>query len=311
MKKIFYWANDFKGNSGEGILARNFINLLQKKFKNYKFINLNKIKKRNNILYNYLTPLCGIIKIWKYHSKGYKVCYINYLPIWNILIFLLLPKNTILGPITGTITKKKFLYKFLCRIGAFILSRKKRKLLFSHNQLKVYFSNNKKNYFNFLFYKFKIKAMASKKKFKIVFYFKDNNNKGNYFLINIIKNISKKYKIGIIGDYFPKFKNTKNITNFGTLNRNRALKVISSANFALTSKENHFSFFALDSLSQKLKVFYNKDLKIPKEIKTNMYLPIDFNDHEGSLKIINKEILKNNKKKFFYVETKNFVDYLN
>ena len=58
--------------------------------------------------------------------------------------------------------------------------------------------------------------MASKKKFKIVFYFKDNNNKGNYFLINIIKNISKKYKIGIIGDYFPKFKNTKNITNFGT-----------------------------------------------------------------------------------------------
>ena len=73
MKKIFYWANDFKGNSGEGILARNFINLLQKKFKNYKFINLNKIKKRNNFLYNYLTPICGIIKIWKYHSKGYKV----------------------------------------------------------------------------------------------------------------------------------------------------------------------------------------------------------------------------------------------
>ena len=39
-----------------------------------------------------------------------------------------------------------------------------------------------------------------------------------------------------------------------------------------------------------------------------MYLP-HFNDHEGSLKIINKEILKIRKN--FYVQTKNFVDYLN
>ena len=30
MKKIFYWANDFEENSGEGILARNFLNLLKK-----------------------------------------------------------------------------------------------------------------------------------------------------------------------------------------------------------------------------------------------------------------------------------------
>ena len=46
MKKIFYWANDVQRNSGEGILARNFIDLLKKKFKNYKFINLNKVKKK-------------------------------------------------------------------------------------------------------------------------------------------------------------------------------------------------------------------------------------------------------------------------
>ena len=66
MKQIFYWANDVEKNSGEGILARNFLNLLKKNFKNYKLNNLNKIKKRSNVLYNYFTPLYGIIKIWKY-----------------------------------------------------------------------------------------------------------------------------------------------------------------------------------------------------------------------------------------------------
>ena len=60
MKKIFYWANDIEGNSGRRYFGKKFYRFIKKKFKNYKFINLNKIKKRNNILYNYLTPLCGI-----------------------------------------------------------------------------------------------------------------------------------------------------------------------------------------------------------------------------------------------------------
>ena len=32
MKKIFYWANDIQENTGEGILARNFLKLLKKNF---------------------------------------------------------------------------------------------------------------------------------------------------------------------------------------------------------------------------------------------------------------------------------------
>ena len=39
-----------------------------------------------------------------------KTCYINYLPLWNFIIFIILPKNTILGPITGTIVKRKLSY---------------------------------------------------------------------------------------------------------------------------------------------------------------------------------------------------------
>ncbi len=311
MHKIYYWANDTQQNSGEGILALHFLDLLKKKFKNYKLVNLNNFRKKNNFVYNYILLIWGIILIWKYHSQGHKVCYINYLPIWNILIFLLLPKKTILGPITGTITKKNILYKLLCIIGAFILNRRKKKLLFSHSQLRLYFSNNKKNYFNFLFYKFKIKANTTKKKFEFVFYFKDNNNKGNYFLIGVLKNLSKKHKIAVIGDNLSKFIDNENITNFGTLNRNQAIKVISSANFAITSKENHFSFFALDCLSRGLKVFYNKDLKVYNDIKTNMFIPINFANLNDSIIAIQKEVSKKTKKKnFLKFELKNFKHYI-
>ena len=58
-------------------------------------------------------------------------------------------------------------------------------------------------------------------------------------------------------------------------------------------------------------IFYNKDLKIFRDIKTNMFLPIDFNNLKKSLKFVNKELLKNNKKKFFYFKNKNFINYLN
>ena len=155
-KKIYYWANNTEKNSGEGILANKFLKLLSENFKNYKFINLNNFNKNNNFIYNYLLPFWGILKIWKYYLNGNKVSYINYLPIWNIFIFLLLPKKTILGPITGTNTKKNLVYNFLKLVGIYILKKSNSKLLFSHDQFKKYFPNKKKIFFNFLFYEFKI-----------------------------------------------------------------------------------------------------------------------------------------------------------
>ena len=35
MKKIFYWSNDIKENSGEGILARNFLKMFSSYFSNF------------------------------------------------------------------------------------------------------------------------------------------------------------------------------------------------------------------------------------------------------------------------------------
>ncbi len=308
MNKFYYWANDTRKNSGEGILALNFLNLLKKKFTNHKFINLNKLKKKNNFFYNYFTPFFGVILIWKYYFKRKKISYINYLPIWNFLVLLLLPKKTILGPITGTITKTNIIYNILKKVGIYILKGKKR-VLFSHNQFINEFSDNSYNYFNFLFYKFKFKYKTTKKKFDLIFYFKKNNNKGNRFLINLIKNIPEEFKVAVIGDNLNISK--KNIKNFGTLSRKKALKIINLSKYSLSSKENHFSFFVLDCLSKGLCIFYNKDLKLYKDITTNMFLPIDFNDLENSIKNINEMLFKKkSQRKTFKIKLRNFNNYL-
>ena len=310
MKKIYFWSNDFQENSGEGILARNFLKLLQKKYTNYRYINLNKFKKRNNFFYNYILPFWGIVKIWNYYLKNKKVCYINYLPVWNFLIFLLLPQKTILGPITGTTTKKNIIYNIFKAIGIYVLKKRKTNLLFSHNQFKTHFIEKKLIYFNFLFYNFKVNNKKKRKKFDLVFYFKKNSNKGNFFLIKLIKNIPKEYKIAIIGNKLKLKKNIKNISNFGILSRNQAIKIINLSRFALTTKENHFSFFALDSLSNGLKVFYNKELKLFGDVRSNMLLPINYDNYDYSIKYINKQLSKKYHTKYIKLRLKNFDNYL-
>ena len=50
--------------------------------------------------FKYLSPILDIFFCW-IKSKNQNNCYLNYLPFWNFLIFMLLPQQTILGPITG------------------------------------------------------------------------------------------------------------------------------------------------------------------------------------------------------------------
>lgn len=312
MKKIYYWVNDIEKNSGEGILANNFLKLIKIKFKNHKYININNFSKKNNLLYNYLSPFWGVILIWTYHLQGKKVSYINYLPIWNFLLFLLLPKETILGPITGTNTKKNILYLVLKNIGILIIKFQNKKFLFSHSQFKKKFSNKKKYIFDFLLFDFRFQITKKVKEYDIVFYYRNNSNKGNNFLIKIIEEISKSYKVAVIGDRIININPYLQITNFGKVKRNNALKIIEKSKFALMTKENNLSFFALDCLSKKLDIFLNKKLKLDKSINTNMITYIDFNDLKKSLKIIKKKLITKKilVNKYFNYNKENFLNYL-
>tara|TARA_B100000965_G_scaffold62407_1_gene48232 strand:+ start:12512 stop:13444 length:933 start_codon:yes stop_codon:yes gene_type:complete len=310
MLKIYYWANNIKSNSGEGILALNFLSLLKLKYKNYSFINLNTFNQKENFFYNYILPFFGILKLWIFHIKGNKICYINYLPIWNFLILLLLPKKTILGPITGIDIKNNIIYNILKYLGIFILKRKNNKVLFSHSQFKKYFKNRKEVFYNFILYNFSFRKFSKKKKFDYIVYYKKNKNKGNDFLINIVLRLSEKFKVVVIGDEFQKNLKNKNIFNYQNLNRAKALEIISQSKNSILSKENSLSFFAIDCISCHLNIFHNLDDRLENTINTNTFTPIKFDNLNYSLKILtNKKFLKNNKK-YFRFSKENFLDYL-
>ena len=81
---------------GKEKLARLFIRKLNQKNEYNVIFNQKKIVKTK-----YLSTLIGIIYCWNKFFKNENTCYVNYLPLWNFLIFIFLPPNTILGPITG------------------------------------------------------------------------------------------------------------------------------------------------------------------------------------------------------------------
>ena len=162
MKKVYCWACDYSKNSGEGNLANLFVN---KKF-NCEYViytpyKLNISKRFKNIVnYKYISPLIGIIFCWFFFIKKEKVAYINYLPLWNFLIFSLLPPNTLLGPISGGAFFEKrnnllrtLLFPIFYKISEFFLIIRKKEIIFSTELVKKYLFNYtiQKSYFNYVF----------------------------------------------------------------------------------------------------------------------------------------------------------------
>ena len=157
--KIIFWACDYSDQTGEGNLARKFI----KEKYDKKKIKINFTKLDDFLNHKYIVPYIGIISCWKYYLKGYRVGYINFLPLWNFFIFFLLPPKTILGPITGgALFDKSNVINFLIRKIVFpifykfseiiLILRFKGKLIFSTELLKQYLSKKtvRKSSFNFV-----------------------------------------------------------------------------------------------------------------------------------------------------------------
>ena len=98
MEKYVAWCCDYETKTGEGQLAKKF---LKEKIK----INKIKVLKPKFKFYcsDYIYPFIGVIIVWYYFLSGCKIIYVNFLPLWNPLIFLLCPPKTTFGPITGSI----------------------------------------------------------------------------------------------------------------------------------------------------------------------------------------------------------------
>lgn len=263
--KIIFWACDYSDKTGEGNLARKFI---RENFKNKK-IKINTLKHNHFLNYKYLSPFMGIISCWKYYLKGDKVGFINFLPLWNFLIFFLLPPKTILGPITGgalydksniiNFLIRKVIFPIFYKFSELILNLKFRtKLTFSTDLLKRYLSKKtiKKSSFNFVLKNLKFKKKKINKDIDILIYYRIHTNKSLFLSHKLIKNLNKlNLKIFVVGDML----NMNKVVNLGYINRKKLDILQSRSKYTLSSGENIYSLFVIECITNHVKVIINKD----------------------------------------------------
>ena len=266
--KIYYWACDSLSNTGEGKLALFFLKDLREKSKIQK---INKRRTRITVLnkflnLNYILPFQGVYYCWKYYLKKKKISYVNYLPLWNFLIFLLLPPKTIIGPITGGAKyKNKFnlirslFFPLFYKISDVIINYRNYDLIFSTDLLKKYVSrkNKTKNKYNFIIKKFNKKNKKIKKNLDFIIYYRNHKNKKNFFPIKLIKNlILLKFKINVVGDKL----NLKKVINHGRLSNYKIKKLQARSRFSVVSNENIYSLFTLECLINNVKVLTDQKI---------------------------------------------------
>tara|TARA_Y100000996_G_scaffold410314_1_gene392461 strand:+ start:329 stop:1207 length:879 start_codon:yes stop_codon:yes gene_type:complete len=287
IKKLFVWTCDYSNNSGEGKLARLFLNNLSN-YEKYKII----LKEDKNN-YKYISPLIGILYCWEKFLNNEKVCYLNYLPFWNFLIFILLPPRTLLGPITGGANFSKsfslnffirtLLFPIFYRISEFFVSFRNKKLIFSTDLLKKHISyKNKKNYeFNFIIKNLKIKK-KQKKSNDFVIYYRKHVNKLDLFPHNFIKKlVIEGFKIIVVGDELK----IKSIKNIGYVDVKTINKIQSKSKFTIASNENIYSFFTLECLSNNVKIIVDRDYKNQVKYAKKEFLILDLKKFKNFVKL--------------------------
>lgn len=326
---LYIWANDYSSNTGEGRLGRNFISLLKKEYpqslikiktpKQEFLIENNKIEKKyiaqkNNFFNKYFIFIFGIFYLWS--KRKNKIVYINYLPLWNFLIFLLLPKKTILGPITGGANVEKvdslenfirfFLFPALYKISLFIINIKFRKILFSTNLLKKYIKikNKKFFFFNYVYSLFlnNVYLIKPNKIYDLIFYNRNYNSKKSYLVRNIILELPKEVKVCVIGDKCV----GERFVNKGYISHEQVLKLISQSKLAFGSSENLLSLFAIDCYNSGVKLIYDKNTLKNNFISSKNFLAINYKNSFKSSKFILKEL-----KKYKFKNDHKFIKFLN
>jgi len=326
---LYIWTNDYSSNTGEGRLGRNFISLLKKEYpqsliniktpKQEFLIANNKIEKKyiakkNNCFNKYFIFIFGILYLWS--KRKNKIVYVNYLPLWNFLIFLLLPKKTILGPITGGANVEKidslenfirfFLFPTFYKISLFIINIKFRKILFSTNLLKKYIKikNKKSFFFNYVYSLFlnNVHLIKKNKIYDLIFYNRNYNSKKSYLIKNIILELPKEVKVCVIGDKCD----GERFINKGYVSHEQALKLIRQSKLAFASSENLLSLFVIDCYNLGVKLIYDKNTLKNNIISSKNFLAINYKNSLNSSKSILKEI-----KKYKFKKDHNFIKFLN
>ena len=299
-KNLFYWTCEKSQNSGEGKLALIFIQELKKKF---KLIEIKKPKIKSKVLkkilyFKYILPFIGVIYCWKFFLKGKNISYINYLPFWNFLIFLLLPPNTNIGPITGgakfdksSSVARTIFFPIFYKISELIVNFRNYSLIFSTQLLKPFLTKKtiKKSTFNFIIKTFFFKKKKYTKKIDFIVYYRNHKNKKKFFPIKLIENlILNKFNVYIVGD---KIKIPK-VLNKGFIKNKDLLKLQQKAKFTISSDENLYSLFTLECIKNNVFVLLDKSQNHKMPFFRESFIKINFNNSKELQNL--KKIYKSN-----------------
>ncbi len=301
--KIYIWVSDRSKFTGEGNLSNKFISCLRKK---YKIIFIKDLKtKRNSFTHKYLVPFYGIFMLWVKYLEGKKTGYINYLPLWNFLIFLILPPRVIIGPITGgSIKNENFSIDSIVRFLFFpifyyltnlILLFRYNRLIFSTSLLKKKLFNKvlDKSLLNFVFLFLKKKKRIKKKNYLIIYY-KKHATKNYDFLKQILTEkyfTKRKYKFIVVGE----FLNEEKIINKGYLSDSKLENLIAKCKYAYASKENLYSLFSIKAINNNAKLITEGLEKNRPEYFQDMFINLNAIRKESSQKKSKKDFVYLNK----------------
>ncbi len=283
-KKIYCWACDYSAKTGEGNLAKLF---LKERIKNSKIFCPQKNYNEFSIInFKYLSPIFGILFCWYHFLKKKNVAYINYLPLWNSIIFLLLPPKTLIGPITGgaNFSKgeyyyiRKFIFPILYKVSEILILIRFKNPVFSTSLLKSYLFKKtiNKSTFNFVFNYVK-KKKRKRKNIDFIIYYRNHKNKKNLYNLKLLKKIiNLKYKVYCVGDEL----NIYGIENLGFLSKKKLNILLEKTKFSLCSQENIYSLFTLDCINNNVKIIldYQKKKLINKYRENFIFVNSKFSD---------------------------------
>ena len=282
--KIYFWACDYSPSTGEGRLGRLFVKFLEKKSIPVKISNTH----AGILDYKYISPFVGIIYCWIFFFKKKKVAYINYLPLWNSIIYLLLPPKTILGPITGgsnfsrsnkDYIARKYIFPLLYKISEAIIILRFKNIIFSTDLLKKNLSSYilSQSKFNFVLKALKVKKKYTKINDFCLYYRKHPTKISNYPFSFIRKLISQGFEIQVVGDRL----NIIGVKNLGFIEHQKLMQILKKTKFTISSPENIYTLFLIDCVNSNVKILIDS-----KKINNNRENSKNFIKHDFKKKFL-------------------------
>jgi hypothetical protein len=266
--------------------------------KNKKIIS-NVIKKKTNTLnyyYKYISPFIGVFFLWYLHFiKRKKIAYINFLPLWNFLLFILLPSRTILGPITGYLYNDKInsLENFFRKIflplfmlaSIQIINIKFKNVIFSTLNLKKFVKKLSNKYtlnYSSIFIN-KKPYLEIEKDIDFIIYYRNYSSKKPQFLKLVIEYLSyKEKKIITYGDFFE--TEFSNIEQKGFIDEQLINNLMNRSKYTIISPENLYSLTFYNALNGRVKIILDKNLSndLTNQFKQEIFIELDFEDIDKS-----------------------------